>query len=152
MESVEFKLSLYGHGFDDRWPQCRVLVNDTEFFDGVVNGDLDVNFTVDLEDDTKNKLIIDYYNRDFKKDVVLGSDGMPVKYTAIYVNNLEMDGINLAHTPYTNSYQEIYEPWYLEQNRDNFPNPRREDMQISWNGQWILEFTSPIYIWLLENL
>ena len=68
------------------------------------------------------------------------------------LKNTIVDGINLEHIPYMHSYQDIYEPWYLEQDREEFPNPRKEDMQISWNGRWTLEFTSPFYIWLLENL
>jgi len=152
MESLEFKLELTGKGFADRWPRCRVLVNDAVYFDDVVQGSREIVFNTEVEDDGENKLVIDYYNRDFRKDVVLGPDGMPEKFTCIVIENLTVDGINLEHLPYMHSYQDIYEPWYLEQDREEFPNPRREDMQISWNGRWTLEFTSPFYIWLLENL
>jgi len=152
MESVEVKLELTGVGFDNRWPRCRVLVNETLYFDDVVQGTKEIVFNADLEDDTQNKLIVDYYNRDFRKDVILGPDGLPEKATSVTVQNLSMDGIELEHLPYMHSYQEIYEPWYLDQDREEFPNPRREDMQLSWNGRWTLDFTTPFYIWLLENL
>lgn len=152
MESVEFKLELNGAGFDNRWPRCKVSVNETLYFDDIVQGKKEIVFSAELEEESKNKLVVDYYNRNYKKDVILGPDGMPKMVTAITIGNLSVDGIDLENIPYRHSYQDIYEPWYLDQDRENFPNPRKEDMQLSWNGRWTLEFTAPVYIWLLENL
>ena len=112
-----------------------------------------VVFDVSLDDDSNNKLVIDYYNRDYKKDVVLDRHCYdPIKSTNLVVNSINIDGIELGMIPYYTSYIDVYESWYLDQDREEFPNPRREDMQISWNSRWTMEFSSPVYIWLLENM
>lgn len=152
MESFNFDIDLVGIGFDDRWPRCAVYINETMCFNGEVKDDLKVNFNADVNEG-ENNLIIDFYNRNYVKDVILGQDGLPEKFTGIEVKNVSIDEIHLGHIPYYKSSQYIYEPWYLKQgNKDLYPNPRKEDMQLSWNGRWILPFTSPLYIWLLDNL
>jgi hypothetical protein len=71
MEQINFKINLNGNPCGDRWPACRVLVNDDVKFDGEIQGKTLVEFDVDIEDDSENKLVIDYYNKDYRKDVIL---------------------------------------------------------------------------------
>lgn len=150
MELVSFKINLHGNGFEDRWPKCKIFINEQEFFNDNVQSE-PIEFTAKLEDNSNNELIIDYYNRDYKRDVILDADGMPVKSCNIVIESIEIDDIDLNIIPYNLSYIDVYEPWYLEQNRNDWPNPRKEDMQLSWNSRWIMEFNSPVYVWLLEN-
>ena len=153
METVDFKIDITGNGFDDRWPECKILTNDHEHFNGQIKGNQVIELNVGLDDDSNNKLVIDYYNRDYKKDVVLDRHCYdPIKSTNLVVNSINLDDIELGMIPYYTSYIDVYEPWYLDQDREEFPNPRREDMQISWNSRWTMEFSSPVYIWLLENI
>jgi hypothetical protein len=32
------------------------------------------------------------------------------------------------------------------------PESVKNCVNLGWNGKWILPFTSPFYIWLLENI
>jgi len=35
---------------------------------------------------------------------------------------------------------------------DNLPDSVKNCVNLGWNGKWVLPFTSPFYIWLLENI
>ena len=148
MESVNFKIDLVGNGFEDRWPKCKVLVNEQLFYNNTVKESCTIDFDIELQEDSENKLIIEYYDKDYKKDVLLDDQGQVLQSTNILIKTVTMDDIDLGMVPYYNSIQDISDPWYTQ---SDLPNPREEDMQISWNGRWIMEFTSPVYIWLLEN-
>lgn len=155
LEQIKFNIELFGNGFEDRWPRARILINDSTFFDGIVQNNLNVEFTADVNGEDEHSLIIDYYNRNYKKDVVLDSNNSVVSATSIVIQRILFDDINVGMLPYNLGSIAVYEPWYLqaaEKDPTEWPNPRLNDLQLSWNSRWILKFTSPVYVWLLENL
>jgi len=42
----------------------------------------------------------------------------------------------------------VYEDMYPS----DLPRTRKEDAVLSWNSTWTMTFSSPVYIWLLENM
>ena len=48
MEQINFKINLNGNPCGDRWPACRVLINDDVKFDGEIQGKTLVEFDVDV--------------------------------------------------------------------------------------------------------
>lgn len=148
MEQVNFKINLNGTPCGDRWPACRVLVNDDVKFDGEIQGKTLVEFNVDIEDDSENKLVIDYYNKDYRLDVILDDDGNVVKGKTIDILDIHLEDIDLDQIPFNNNIVEVYEQAYPQ----DLPRTRKNDMELSWNSTWTMEFSSPVYIWLLENI
>ena len=148
MEQTNFKINLNGNPCGDRWPACRVLVNDDVKFDGEIRGKTLVEFDVDIEDDSENKLVIDYYNKDYRKDVILVANDMPYVDKTIDIDNILVEDIDLGQIPYNTSVVEVYEDMYPS----DLPRTRKEDAVLSWNSTWTMTFSSPVYIWLLENM
>jgi len=150
MENINFKIKLHGHDCNDRWPACRVTVNDTcnVKFDGEIRGETLIEFDVDVEDDSENKLVINYYNKDYRLDVILDADGNFVKGKTIDILDICLEDIDLNQIPYNKNTVEVYEEAYPQ----DLPRTRKNDMELSWNSTWTLEFSSPVYIWLLENI
>jgi hypothetical protein len=148
MEQINFKINLNGNPCGDRWPACRVLVNDDVKFDGEIQGKTLVEFDVDIEDDSENKLVIDYYNKDYRKDVILVANDMPYVDKTIDIDNILVEDIDLGQIPYNTGVVEVYEDMYPS----DLPRIRKEDAVLSWNSTWTMTFSSPVYIWLLENM
>ena len=46
------------------------------------------------------------------------------------------------------------EPWKSEQIKlgVDLPKTRKFITEMGWNGTWTFSFTSPLYMWLLNNL
>ena len=148
MEQTNFKINLNGNPCGDRWPACRVLINDDVKFDGEIQGKTLVEFDVDIEDDSENKLVIDYYNKDYRKDVILVANDMPYVDKTIDIDNILVENIDLGQIPYNTGVVEVYEDMYPS----DLPRTRKEDAVLSWNSTWTMTFSSPVYIWLLENM
>ena len=125
-----------------------MLVNDDVKFDGEIQGKTLVEFNVDIEDDNENKLVIDYYNKDYRKDVILVANDMPYVDKTIDIDNILVDDIDLGQIPYNTGVVEVYEDMYPS----DLPRTRKEDAVLSWNSTWTMTFSSPVYIWLLENI
>ena len=125
-----------------------MLVNDDVKFDGEIQGKTLVEFNVDIEDDNENKLVIDYYNKDYRKDVILVANDMPYVDKTIDIGNILVEDIDLGQIPYNTGVVEVYEDMYPS----DLPRTRKEDAVLSWNSTWTMTFSSPVYIWLLETM
>ena len=125
METVNLKLVLTGTGWEDHWPGCRVSVNDTEFYNNEIIGEQTVEFDLDLQDDSENVLKVEYYNLDFRKDIVLNDSGEQIKSKYVIINKLFVDDIDCGNIPYDLS--EVYVMTVGIQNRIHkiFPIPVR---------------------------
>ena len=149
MEQINFKIKLHGHDCNDRWPACKILLNDDVMFDGEIQGETLVEFDASVVDDSENnKLVIDYYNKDYRLDVILDADGNVVKGKTINILDIYVEDIDLNQIPFNNNTVEVYEQAYPQ----DLPRTRKNDMELSWNSTWTMEFSSPVYIWLLENI
>lgn len=150
MEEVNLKidLSIVTHDTVNENPFVNISLNGKPLFGQICEKDLVVDLNLNLEDDTENFLTIEYNNKNSKQDVILGEDGLPVKDKRIEINSISFDDIELdffqLNDPETFNYKSI-DPEGI--NATGF-----EATKLSWNGRTTLKFTTPIYIWLLENL
>jgi hypothetical protein len=117
-------------------------------FDGEIRGETLIEFDVDVEDDSENKLVINYYNKDYRLDVILDADGNFVKGKTIDILDICLEDIDLNQIPYDKNTVEVYDEAYPQ----GLPRTRKNDIELSWNSTWTMEFSSPVYIWLLENI
>jgi len=149
MENINFKIKLHGHDCNDRWPACKILLNDDVMFDGEIQDETLVEFDASVVDDSvDNKLVIDYYNKDFRLDVVLDANGNIIKNKTIDILDICVEDIDLNQIPFDKNTVEVYEKEYPQ----DLPRTRKNDMELSWNSTWTMEFSSPVYVWLLENI
>ena len=149
MENINFKIKLHGHDCNDRWPACKISLNNDVMFNGEIQDETLVEFDASVVDDSvDNKLVIDYYNKDFRLDVVLDANGNIIKNKTIDILDICVEDIDLNQIPFDKNTVEVYEKEYPQ----DLPRTRKNDMELSWNSTWTMEFSSPVYIWLLENI
>jgi hypothetical protein len=141
-ESTEIKINLSSTHWEQRYPGARVYINDQLIFENLIKEPTEINHTADLAEG-EHKIIIEMYNKkpgdtetddnnNITNDVVLNIDG------------ISLEEIELDRLLWTKS---IYYP------TDEHAPERLDDcVNLGWNGRWELEFSSPIYLWLLENI
>lgn len=150
LETVNIKvdLSIITHDAVSEHPFVNVSLNGFPQFGEICERDTVVEFDVEIEDDTENFLTIEYMNKDPKQDIVLGDDGVPVADKRVKINSISFDYIELDIFQLTDPDTFKYEPIDPEGVSATGFNATK----LSWNGKTTLRFTTPMYIWLLENL
>jgi hypothetical protein len=139
---TEFKISINGNNIVHS--KLSKSVNETEYFE----------FSHDITEGD-NTLEISLLNKGFG-DTVLDSDGNIISDLLLNIDSVEIDEIDLGSLKWTLSQ---YEPIYPERYRveaqkrgEDLSSSVKNCVNLGWNGTWKLPFTSPFYIWLLENI
>ena len=151
-ETLHFKIGLSGTG--TKHPQFKINVDNQNFYQGVLTQAPEVTeyfeFDVEIEEGEHN-LEVELLNK-LSTDTVKDNDGNIVDDMLLNIDLIEIDNIDLGVLRWTGS---IYEPIYP----DNYTDESQKQIKqikncvnLGWNGVWRLPFTSPYYIWLLENI
>jgi hypothetical protein len=150
LETVNIKLdlSIITHDAVSEHPFVNISLNGFPQFGEICEKDTLVEIDVEIEDDAENFLTIEYHNKNAKQDVVLGEDGMPVADKRIEINSISFDDIELDFFQLTDPDTFKYEPIDSE----GYETTGFDASKLTWNGKTTLRFTTPVYIWLLENL
>ena len=150
LETINIKvdLSIITHDAVSEHPFVNISLNGFPQFGEICKRDTVVEFDVEIEDDTENFLTIEYMNKDAKHDVVLGEDNMPVLDKRVEINSISFDDIELDFFQLTDPDTFKYEPVDPE----GVSTTGFDATKLAWNGKTTLHLTTPVYIWLLENL
>jgi len=146
--NIKIDLSIITHDAVSEHPFVNISLNGFPQFGEVCEKDTVVDIDVEIEDDTENYLTIEYMNKDAKQDVVLGDDGLPVADKCVIINSISLDDIELEFFELTDPDTFKYEPIEPE----GVSTTGFDATKLAWNGKTTLRFTTPVYIWLLENL
>ena len=156
-EKLKFKLELYATMWD-RPPHAEILINDKSHFTGDITGtehkpDV-IEFEHELEEDKEYNLIIKRSGKLLNQTVV-NKKGDLLKDQLLHIKGIEIDEIDIGALVYEGVYTPRYpEPWATQQRaagtelKESFKNVT----SIGHDGTWDFKFTSPFYMWLLENL
>jgi hypothetical protein len=155
-ENLKIQLELFAD-FWKRPPSAKIMINNKVHFDGVVEGTSQnptlVEFTHECENDKQYELIIERSGKD-KYQTVL-DQGKIVKDQLLHIKTIIVDDIELGTLIYEGEYIPNYpEPWASQQKKagNDLPVSFKNVTTLGHNGTWKLPFTSPFYMWLLENL
>jgi hypothetical protein len=150
LETINIKLDLriITHDAVSEHPFVNISLNGFPQFGEICEKDTVVEIDVEIEDDTENFLTIEYNNKNAKQDVVLDEDGLPVADKRIEINSISFNDIELDFFQLTDASTFRYEPIDPE----GISTTGFDAANLAWNGKTTLRFTTPIYIWLLENL
>ena len=149
MEKVNFKIDLeiVSHDQVNEHPFVNISLNGYPQFGEILDKDTLVEIDVEIEDDTENFLSIEYNNKDPRNDVVFDGNDI-IKDKRVLIKNITINDIQLdffaLDNPDTLSYVPI-DP--SAKSSIGFPATK-----LSWNGCTKFKFSTPIYIWILENL
>lgn len=154
-ETLHFKIGLSGT-VKEKGPEIKIFVNDKEFIHSTLQGTEPTYFEFDAEvEEGDCKLIIDFLNKT-SNDTIKDNNEEIVSDLLLNIDSIEIDEIELGTIKWDHSdYQPIYPKEYvdvqLKQGVELQKNVKN-CVNLGWNGRWILQFQSPFYIWLLENI
>jgi microsomal dipeptidase-like Zn-dependent dipeptidase len=150
LETINIKvdLSIITHDAVSEHPFVNISLNGFPQFGQICEKDTVIEIDAEIEDNTENFLTIEYHNKNAKQDVVLDENGMPIADKRVEINRISIDDIELEFFHLTDSDTFKYEPTDPE----GFAATGFNATKLAWNGKTTLRFTTPVYIWLLENL
>lgn len=141
-EKLKFNITLRSTHWD-KIPEYNIYVND----DLVQSGACDSLSQIELYKDISeghNELRIELTNKT-NSDCVQNEDKTEIlKDMMLHIDKIRIDNIDLEHIRHTCSRFVPADP--------NEHETLEECVDLGWNGTYILKFTSPFYIWLLENM
>lgn len=106
----------------------------------------DIHWTHDLVDDDGEHEIRWILKNKTQNHTQIDEQGNIIKDSRIRIQSLNFDGIELGHVLVTNSTYRHDHNGTTEPFDDQFYG------EMGCNGTVSLKFTTPIYLWLLENL
>ena len=156
-EKLKFKLELYATMWDQP-PHAEILINEQDQFKGDITGTEEkpnvIEFEYDTEEGKEYNLIIKRSGKG-KKQTVVNDKGDILKDQLLHIKSIEIDEIDIGSLVYDGVYTPNYpEPWATQQRetgtelRESFKNVTN----MGHDGEWRFTFSSPFYMWLLENL
>lgn len=155
-EKLKFKLELYSTRWD-KAPRAEILINDHSHYNQEITGTEKepnvIEFEHELKEGEKYQLIINRSGKDIRQTVV--ENGEIVKDQLLHIKSIEIDEIDIGALIYNGVYTPKYpEPWSSQQAAagNKLPESFKNVTAMGHNGRWELGFTSPFYMWLLENL
>ena len=155
-EKLKFKLELYATWWN-KPPIANIKINEKSYFKEEITSTNDkptiIEFEHELEEGKSYSLIIDRLGKDASQCKV--KDGKIVKDQLLHIKSIEIDEIDIGGLVYEGVYKPAYpEPWATQQIKagNKLPETLKNVTKIGHNGTWTFTFSSPFYIWLLENL
>ena len=150
VEKLQFKIGLSASYFNKK-PEYSVFLDSIEICKGAVAAESDelfyVEFNADLAEESNHELIIKLQNKT-NSDVLI-ENGEILKDTLLNIKSIEIDEIDLGSLIWT---QSVYKPDHPQKFNGEIVTELKNCVNLGWNGSYILPFSSPFYIWLLENL
>ena len=156
-EKLKFKLQLYSTHWNKK-PIVDVKINDKSYFKNEIAGTKEnptlIEFEQECEEGKDYQLILDRSNKD-KRQTIVNEKGDLLKDQLLHIKSIEIDEIDLGALLFEGVYRPNYpEPWATQQREagHNIPETLKKSIDLCHNGTWTFTFTSPFYMWLLENL
>ena len=156
-EKLKFKLELYSTMWD-KPPIAEILIDHDVQFKGAITGTESkpdvIEFEYEMKAEQKYNLILNRSGKGSNQTIV-NEKGDILKDQLLHIKIINIDEIDIGALVFDGVYTPIYpEPWATQQResgndlRDSFKNVTT----MGFDGEWRFAFTSPFYMWLLENL
>jgi predicted RecA/RadA family phage recombinase len=144
-ENVKIKLKLNSTTWNENSPYTKVWVDNLLIYEGNIQKEVEIVTEQNLTSG-KHVLAVEMLGKKIE-DTKTDNDGNILNDMLLHIKEIEFDEIDLALIPwnfgvFAADTANIYAP----------REPVEQIVDIGWNGTWRLEFESPIYLWLLENI
>lgn len=149
-ETLHFKIVLSG-SYWNNVPGYAVLVDDTVIKRDAIKHKSNELFEVEFSqtlDEGPHSLKIRLENKTIN-DTQLDANGNIVNDMLLNIEDIVIDDISIGSLKWTKS-EYITDSEVLFQGKRT--NTIKNCVNLGFNGSYILEFTLPYYVWLLENL
>ena len=155
-ETLKFKLELYAT-YWNKPPIAEIKIADKTYFkDKITSTEQEptvIEFEHTIENDKSHSLDIIRTGKT-DQETVLENDTI-IKDQLLNIKYVEIDEIDLGALLFEGVYTPEYPAPWATQQRDkgvSLPKSFKNVTQMGHNGVWAFKFTSPFYMWLLENL
>ena len=155
-EELSFKLELFATYWNVK-PKCEIMINNEIKWSDEISGTEDdptvIEFTHTCEENQKYNLVLNRQGKTTRQTIVEGDK--IVKDQLLHIKNIQIDEIDIGGLKYEGVYKPEYpEPWATTQRNNGveLPETLKSSVILGHNGTWTLGFSSPFYMWLLENL
>ena len=145
-ENLNFKISLTGT-FWDRRPQFSVWLDDHAIIQSEIASSAEQVVSFDRTiDEGQHELKIRLENKTNADTLI--KNGEVIDDMILNIDDITIDDISLGNILWSAEYIPDQKQMYKGQEIDHLDGC----VNLGWNGTYILKFTSPFYIWLLEKL
>jgi hypothetical protein len=145
-EKLSFVVTLSGT-FWDRRPQFSIWLDDHQVVNSEITSTAQQNFKFERTiDEGAHTLKIRLENKTSSDTVI--ENGEVVKDMLLNIDDITIDDISLGNLLWSAEYVLDKKQTYKGQEIDHLD----DCVNLGWNGTYILKFSSPFYIWLLEKL
>ena len=149
-ETLHFKIVLSG-SYWNTVPEYSILIDDTVIERDAIKHKSNELFEVEFSqtlDEGSHSLKIRLENKT-NRDTVIDADGNIVDDMLLNIEDIVIDDISIGSLKWTKSkYITDSEVMFQGKHTSTIKNC----VNLGFNGSYILEFTLPYYVWLLENL
>jgi hypothetical protein len=155
-ETLHFKIGLSTNS-TSKLPEFTLGVNGTTHFKGTLSsGGSTEYFEFDAEIEEGDGVFELCLLNKQDSDTVMSPDGEILEDMLLNVDSIEIDDISLGFLLWTHSsYFPTYPESYIEYSKatgNELSESISNCVTMGWNGTWKIPFTSPFFVWLLENL
>ena len=145
-ENLSFKISLTGT-FWDRRPQFSIWLDDHVVTQSEIASSAEQIVAFERRvDEGPHELKIRLENKADADTVI--ENGEEVKDMLLNIDDITIDDISLGNLLWSAEYILDEKQMYQGKEIDHLDGC----VNLGWNGTYVLKFTSPFYIWLLEKL
>lgn len=141
-ETVDIKINLSSEHWDNRYPGARVYINQELIHEGLIAEPTELSCSGELDEGEQVIVVEMYDKRD--DDTVVDENENIIKDVILKIDNISFDDVDLNELVQMGS---MYYP-----KSEYAPEVLNQCINLGWNGRWELKFSSPTYLWLLENL
>lgn len=156
-EVLHFKIGL-SRSSESKIVEFSILINDQVVVDSTLSGQKNSTEYFEFDSELNEglcSLIVEFKNKSIS-DTILDANGNIIEDLLLNIDSIEVDEIDLGTLLWTASeYNPKYPAHYkikMQAEGKDLSKPMKNCVNLGWNGQWVLPFSSPFYIWLLENL
>lgn len=148
MEKINFKIDLdiITHNDVKEHPFVNIGINGFPQFGEILDKPTVIDIDVEIEENTENFLTIEYNNKDPENDVEFDEKHI-TKDKRVVINGIKINDIDLDFFAFDEEETFKYESTDGTVQEFGFYATK-----LSWNGRTTLKFTTPVYLWILENI
>jgi hypothetical protein len=145
-ENLKFDISLTGIYWDKK-PQFSVWLDDHVVIQSEISSTVEQIVSFErMVDEGSYELKIRLENKTNADTVI--ENGEVVKDMLLNIDNITIDDISLGNLLWSAEYVLDHPQNYQGKTIDHLDSC----VNLGWNGTYVLKFSSPFYIWLLEKL
>ena len=151
-EKLKFKLELDSTHWD-KPPIAEILIGDKSHFKQEITKPTVIEFEHTCEENKEYSLTILRSGKNNNQTVL--KDDKIIKDQLLHIKSIDIDEISIGSLVYEGVYKPEYPKLWATQQAEagnKLPETLKNVTGMGYNGTWTFTFTSPFYMWLLENL